>query len=104
LRTLRCTIRSRACRTDRVQRALGAPLSHAWPRGTVSRCSRSTSTHFKDINDTLGHHIGDDLMGSWHKPRPCTARNDLVARLGGDESLYHDEVADHETLEDSPSG
>ena len=42
--------------------------------------------HFKEVNDTLGHHIGDELI------RNVTARvmrelrgEDVVARLGGDE-------------------
>ena len=42
--------------------------------------------HFKEVNDTLGHHVGDELI------REVTGRitaesmdDDLVARLGGDE-------------------
>ncbi len=42
--------------------------------------------HFKEINDTLGHHFGDLLLRDIG-PRLTTAlrENDLMARLGGDE-------------------
>jgi diguanylate cyclase (GGDEF)-like protein len=42
--------------------------------------------HFKDVNDTLGHHIGDDLILSVTQRLSRVMRgDDLVARLGGDE-------------------
>ncbi len=42
--------------------------------------------HFKAINDTLGHPIGDKLLIEASKRLLATSRsNDLVARLGGDE-------------------
>jgi diguanylate cyclase (GGDEF)-like protein len=42
--------------------------------------------HFKEINDTLGHHFGDELLKEIG-PRLSTAlrENDVIARLGGDE-------------------
>ena len=42
--------------------------------------------HFKDVNDTLGHHIGDELILNVTRRLSHILRgNDLVARLGGDE-------------------
>jgi diguanylate cyclase len=42
--------------------------------------------HFKDVNDTLGHHTGDELILSVTQRLSRIMRDDdLVARLGGDE-------------------
>ena len=42
--------------------------------------------HFKDVNDTLGHHIGDELILAVTQRLSRIMRgDDLVARLGGDE-------------------
>jgi diguanylate cyclase (GGDEF)-like protein/PAS domain S-box-containing protein len=41
---------------------------------------------FKGINDSLGHHVGDELLKTvaW-RIRNCIKQDDLIARLGGDE-------------------
>ncbi len=41
---------------------------------------------FKGINDSLGHHVGDELLKTVAKRiKDCIGENDLIARLGGDE-------------------
>ena len=41
---------------------------------------------FKNINDSLGHHIGDEILTSAaRRISECMSENDFVGRIGGDE-------------------
>ncbi len=49
--------------------------------------------HFKDVNDTMGHSVGDRLLQFVAKElKESVRQTDVVARLGGDELaiLFHD--------------
>ena len=71
---------------------LGDRISHA-----IDICRRTGGglsvlfldlDHFKEINDTLGHDVGDRLLCSVAKRLSVCVRNsDTVSRLGGDEFI-----------------
>jgi diguanylate cyclase (GGDEF)-like protein/PAS domain S-box-containing protein len=60
-------------------------LSHLRRSETIAIFSLDLD-HFKAVNDTLGHPVGDLLLkAAAERMRSCVRGEDLVARLGGDE-------------------
>jgi diguanylate cyclase (GGDEF)-like protein len=68
------------------QLTLGEAIEGAEGRGERMAVMLMDLDHFKEINDTLGHHFGDLLLRQIG-PRLSTAlrEDDMMARLGGDE-------------------
>ena len=82
--------------TDRVNEAIAA----ARP-GTAFSLSLIDLDRFKEINDTLGHRYGDELLREIaRRLEACVGSGGVVARLGGDEFvvLGTDAVADPEVV------
>lgn len=82
-------------RTDRLTRLPNRLLLDERLPAAMARCYREGSLlavllidldRFKDINDTLGHHVGDELLASVAaRFATCTRTGDTIARWGGDE-------------------
>jgi diguanylate cyclase (GGDEF)-like protein/PAS domain S-box-containing protein len=63
-------------------------LAHAKRGGTQCAVLFVDLDHFKSVNDTLGHSIGDALLkDTTVKLSECVRETDIMARLGGDEFI-----------------
>ncbi len=76
----------------------------------IKRCKRESQQlavlfidldHFKEVNDTLGHDSGDQLLQlAAQRLKHCVRDSDTVARMGGDEfTLILTDIAGAEQLE-----
>jgi diguanylate cyclase (GGDEF)-like protein/PAS domain S-box-containing protein len=80
---------------DTLEQALPLALSRGW---TVAVLFIDLD-HFKNVNDTLGHTVGDTLLVQFsQRLTQCVRIRDTVGRLGGDE------FALILTMEDGPQG
>jgi diguanylate cyclase (GGDEF)-like protein len=65
---------------------LSKTLTEAQAQSTLLAVLFLDLDHFKDVNDTLGHAIGDRLLKSVvHRLLACLRESDLLCRWGGDE-------------------
>ena len=65
---------------------LGVAIAHARRNKGKVGVLMLDLDHFKTINDSLGHHIGDELLEAVaSRLRACLRQCDTAARLGGDE-------------------
>jgi diguanylate cyclase (GGDEF)-like protein len=64
----------------------GRALDDAARTGAITAVLLIDLDHFKEINDTLGHYVGDQLIRAvGARLREAMREGDTVARLGGDE-------------------
>jgi diguanylate cyclase (GGDEF)-like protein len=76
----------RFAQSNLIGERLEAAIEKVRQGGTTAAVFYIDLDHFKDVNDTLGHPIGDELIRSVAQRLARTVRDeDLVSRLGGDE-------------------
>ncbi len=67
---------------DRLEQA----IEHARRAGNQVAVMMLDLDHFKHVNDSLGHHVGDELLlAVVERLKRCIRRSDTLARMGGDE-------------------
>ncbi len=68
-------------------------------RGGTAHCAVVDLDNFKDINDSYGHDVGDEVLKGFCKRMLKAIRPiDVLARFGGEEFvilMHHNEEADH---------
>jgi len=91
---------NRAAFTERLALAIGAAAA-----GKDSFAVLSLDLdRFKEINDTFGHTIGDDLLRDLARQLSNVATDAYLARLGGDEFCIITPPGDHPALAESIAG
>ncbi|WP_404445693.1 diguanylate cyclase [Sutcliffiella horikoshii] len=76
-----------------LEEKLEESLGDAIKNGSMLALCFLDCDHLKEVNDTYGHEIGDELLIAFSKRLvKCVREGDIVARLGGDEFviLLHD--------------
>ncbi len=69
-----------------LQDRVGVAMAHAQRRGERLGVLFLDLDHFKDVNDSLGHQAGDELLKAVAaRLSAAMRRDDTVARIGGDE-------------------
>ncbi|MEL6868256.1 MAG: EAL domain-containing protein [Pseudomonadota bacterium] len=77
---------TRLSNRQRFNRQLLKAIGHAERSGELMALLFIDLNEFKEVNDTLGHHAGDELLSQVAmRFRNCVRSGDLVGRLGGDE-------------------
>lgn len=76
------TLPNRALFTDRLEQSIKDAKRH----NTMLALFFIDLDHFKEVNDTLGHDVGDSVLKeSSKKLKHCIRESDVLSRLGGDE-------------------
>ena len=78
------------CAANRAEfsRLLNEAIAHAHASGDGLGLVMFDLDHFKRINDTYGHDIGDAVLkGVMEVVRECTREGDLIGRWGGEEFM-----------------
>lgn len=71
-----------------VEAALISELAVAKQRNDILALMYIDFDRFKSINDTLGHHVGDQLLeGIGRRLKECVGEGTSIARMGGDEFM-----------------
>ena len=74
---------NRAAFSECLREVIAVPLQEAGPKVAVMMVDMD---RFKDVNDTMGHAVGDEMLREAVKRlRACVRADDVVARFGGDE-------------------
>jgi diguanylate cyclase (GGDEF)-like protein/PAS domain S-box-containing protein len=73
---------NRAFFYEKLRRTIALAARHDWKVAVMF----IDIDHFKNVNDTLGHGVGDDLLKQFStRLTSCVRARDTVGRLGGDE-------------------